>query len=160
MKIFRPVHCKAYLKKESDGTRIILEEQTKHKFAGEEYISTKPYEKSAWREDKDIKATAVQDYYENGEWKTRDLKDLSECCGEYVEKVYRRRVEEEFDGFLVGITYIKVNGRIGTDYDETHIDCYDDYVWHLFKDYTPTKVGVVYFKNNAKRYVLLDDISE
>ena len=31
-------------------------------------------------------------------------------------------------------------------------------VFHLTKETDKEKVGVVYFKNNAKRYVLIDDM--
>ena len=86
------------------------------------------------------------------------IKDLSSCEGEYVNKKYYERIPCEFDGFIVGITKIKAEGRIGTEWEsDPH---YEEY-GHCFKESTwQPKVGVVYFRNNCKRYVLLDDMEE
>ena len=85
------------------------------------------------------------------------LKDLSDFCGEGVEKIYRERVKKSFNGFLVGYTHIDVKGEIGTDFYD---DCYRSYN-HVFKNVTDKpKVAVVYFRNNCKRYVLPEDLEE
>lgn len=149
MKIFRKVHCKAYMEKYWDGVSLVCSETD---YRG----ITKVVDKSCWDDNTGVRVIAKQTWYEHGEWLEEQIADLSNFEGDSVEKSYRRRVEEPFDGFLVGITRVKVTGRIGTDYDE------DEYraVWHLFKETGTVPVGVVYFKNNAKRYVLLDDIED
>lgn len=136
MKLFERVHCKAYMAKHSDGIHMeVYNEDGTPCMRGLDYTK-KVYARNM--DDEDI------------------IADLSEFCGQTVHKVYRKRKEEEFDGFLVGVTQIKCEGEIGTDMD---------YGWdgrgfyHFIKTttYNP-KVGVVYFKNNCKRYVLLEDM--
>ena len=157
MKIFQKVHCKAYLKKEWDGISLVCTKNTDLANIGG--FSRFPAAGSSWREDEDISVTATQMVYENGKWDIKDIKNLSSFEGEYVDKRYRKRIEEEFDGFLVGITYITTTGRIGTDCsDFLYYDCVETRK-HLTKETHQEKVGVVYFKNNAKRYVLLDDMN-
>lgn len=135
MKLFTKVHCKAYMKKISDGVYIALTDEN-----GKSVSS--PQEAKI--------AIACKS---NGEI----IKDLSDFDGDCVEKTYRQRTKKSFNGFLVGYTYIDVKGLIGTDY---HEDCYHSYKF-LSKDVTDKpKVAVVYFRNNCKRYVLLDDIEE
>lgn len=135
MKIFTKVHCKAYMKKISDGVHIQI-----YNKKGELAQSHREWDT----------ATAYKD--------DTEIADLSGWCGESVEKEYRERVEKSFNGFLVGYTHIKVKGLIGTDlnYDFRGVE-------HLmlFKEITEKpKVAVVFFKNNCKRYVLLEDLEE
>lgn len=151
MKIFQKVHCRGYLKKESDG--VVLECS----------VNGQPSSVSCWDVDENVKVIAKRYYYEGDGWKEETLADLSNFEGDSVEKTYRHRVEEKFDGFLVGFTKIIVSGRIGTDYDEEHIYAgeygeHHRYYHHLFKERNYEKVGVVYFKNNVKRYVKLEDM--
>ena len=162
MKIFRKVHCKAYLKKQSDGVRLDCWKKIFYNFGGKEGWSEEPAKGSTWGEDEKIRVLAIKSVYEDGMWKDKQIADLSSFEGETVEKVYRHRVEEEFDGFLVGITNIVVTGRIGTDYDMVPYNMNGDLegIYHLTKDVDYQKVGVVYFKNNSKRYVLLDDMED
>ena len=137
-KLFVKVNCKAYLAKYHDGVYIQFYSDN-GEYLNDRYIKTC----------KD-KAVAIA-YNNSGE----EIKDLSEFCGESVEKVYRKRVEENFNGVVVGYTSIKVKGIIGTDwYDNT----YTEY-GHCFKK-TTEKVAcaVVFFKNNCKRYVPLNDL--
>lgn len=141
MKIFRKVHCKAYLEKYSDGVRLFCEQNN---------IQT---HENRWNEQIIVKAMK----FDPEKRETEEIADLSEFCGETVSKQYRRRIEAEFDGFLVGITHIVTSGKIGTDYND---DPYCGDYYHLTKKTKSEKVGVVYFKNNAKRYVLLSDIEE
>ena len=157
MKIFKKVHCKAYLKKHKDGVFLRCSKKVETKF-GE--ISQPVSDQRWWNEDEKIEVKAIQDVYENGMWTEKELKDLSSFEGETVEKLYRKRTEEEFDGFLVGVTNIIVSGRIGTDYDMYPGDMGGGLrgLYHLTKYTDYQKVGVVYFKNNSKRYVLLDDM--
>lgn len=135
MKLFTKVHCKAYMKKTSDGVHIKIYDKS-----GNPTQNRRDWD-SAFG-------------YKN----ETQLADLSGWCGESVEKEYRERVEKSFNGFLVGYTRINIKGEIGTDltYDfrggENRI---------VFKEITEKpKVAVVFFKNNCKRYVLLDDLEE
>lgn len=152
MKIFQKVHCKAYLKKQSDGVALVCQKP----IVG--FNAYMPAEGNCW--DEPIKVTATKLEYKNGRWETKEIADLSSFEGESVDKRYRVRVEEEFDGFLVGITYITTTGQIGTSMSEVPYNMSGDLteVFHLTKTTKQEKVGVVYFKNNAKRYVLMEDI--
>jgi len=135
MKIFTKVHCKAYMKKISDGVYIQI------------YNKDGGFAQS------------------RREWDTAEafkgkekLADLSDWCGESVEKEYRERVEKSFNGFLVGYTRINIKGLIGTD---TAWDFRGVESKTVFKEITDKpKVAVVFFKNNCKRYVLLEDLEE
>lgn len=152
MKIFQKVHCKAYLAKHHDGVALVCSEVDK---SG---CFEMPVQGNSWS--KPIKVIATKSEYKNGSWTLTDIADLSSFEGESVEKQYRIRVKEEFDGFLVGITYITTTGRIGTDMTMHPYNMNGDLeeIYHLTKQTNKEKVGVVYFKNNAKRYVLLDDM--
>lgn len=138
MNIFQKVHCKAYLKKVRDGVYIQLFNPD-GTFCHEDTIT-------------DFESKAIA--YKGDEV----LKDLSDFSGDCVEKTYRERVETEFDGILVGITHVDVKGLIGTDCGSNAIGREYGYCSKEIKE--RPKVGVVYFKNNAKRYVLLSDITE
>lgn len=138
MKLFQKVHCTAYLKKISDGVHIRF-----YNGDGTSYDGNYPT-------DVNVKAIA---YNKNDE----EIADLSEFSGQSVEKTYRARVEEEFNGFLVGFTRVRVKGIIGTDwidgpYCQEHGFCFKE-----IREYP--RVGVVYFKNNVKRYVLPEDMN-
>lgn len=154
MKIFQKVHCKAYLKKYHDGICLNCWEEK----GNEDFLMSHPAVGSSWKNP--IRVTAVKTEYTSKGYETKEIADLSGFEGETVEKQYRIRVEEEFDGFLVGITRITVTGRIGTDMTMHPYNMNGDLeeIYHLTKDTDKQKVGVVYFKNNAKRYVLLDDM--
>ena len=145
-KLFVKVKCRAYMRKIKDGVYIqgfnpdgsmITNGRNRFNY-GDKLIA---YGKGPnWEED-------FQDV---------ELKDLSSCEGDSVTKKYRERIEEEFTGVVVGYTTVKCEGLLGTDwYDES----YSDEFCFIFKEttYAP-KVAVVYFKNNCKRYVLLDDL--
>ena len=152
MKIFQKVHCMAYLKKHSDGVALSC------------YVVDRsgafemPAQGSSWKEP--IKVIATKTEYKDGKWTQEDIADLSEFEGESVDKQYRVRVEEEFDGFLVGMTNIVTTGQIGTDMTmhPYNMDGDLEEIYHLTKTTNKEKVGVVYFKNNAKRYVLPEDM--
>ena len=140
-KLFTKVRCKAYLKKAHDGTFIGFEDSLGIP------VDTQTVDSA------DIRAFV---------WRYNPEKFIHEKAeelgweGSSVEKTYRERIEEEFSGFVVGYTRVKVKGRIGTDWE---CDYYHREYGHCFKtadDYP--KVAVVYFKNNCKRYVLLEDM--
>lgn len=155
MKIFQKVHCKSYLQKYSDGV-FLRTWQTLS--AGDFGVIKERATGNSWGEPIFVKA--YKNEYINGMWEEKELADLSSFEGETVPKEYRRRIEEEFDGFLVGFTHIVVRGQIGTDTSDYVYNMNGDLreVYHLTKHTEMKKVGVVYFKNNAKRYVPIEDI--
>ncbi len=141
-KLFSKVRCHAYLKKHHDGINIVV------------YDKYGNVLQSGVTTDSCCKAVAQRYDMDKGEYV--EIADLSEWSGQSVEKTYRIRVEEEFTGFVVGYTRIKVKGEIGTDWcDEPYIEEYG-YCSKWIKEYP--KVAVVYFKNNGKRYVLPEDM--
>lgn len=143
-KLFAKVRCAAYLKKIKDGVHIIL-------FNPDGTICENKHAHSP-----DCKAIAYAYDYKKGEFV--EIADLSSFECECVEKVFRERIEEEFTGVVVGYTTVKVTGLLGTVWEENYNG---DEFGHCFKEvkYAP-KVAVVYFKNNCKRYVLLEDLQE
>ena len=145
MKLFDRVHCRGYMKVVKDGVRIQLY-NSDGSFCSENTVT-----------DLQAKAIAYKTVYDDkGVPYESELEDLSEFCGQSVDKTYRERVEDSFNGVLVGITRVKVKGIIGTDWNDNH---YGSEFGFCFREITENpKVGVVYFKNNCKRYVLLDDI--
>lgn len=144
IKLFNKVHCKAYMKKVHDTVRIQFFNPD-GSFCYDKFVTSY-----------DAKAIAYKfDPEKNEEVEIADLSGFEADC---VEKTYREREEKEFDGFVVGYTRIKVKGLIGTDWiDEPyHKEC-----GYCFKEITEyPKVAVVYFKNNCKRYVLIEDMEE
>ena len=147
MKIFQKVHCRAYMAKAHEYVRIQLFN------ADGTFCEGKSVD--------DYKARAIAYKYDSEKNEEVEIADLSEFDGGCVEKTYRERIEKDFCGVLVGFTKINVKGRIGTDW-ECIPDCgfgsYREY-GHCFKEITDrAKVGVVYFKNNCKRYVLTEDM--
>ena len=146
MNIFQKVKCKAYMAKAHDTVRIQLFN------ADGTFCDTKTVD--------DYKAKAIAYKYDPDKHEEVEIKDLSEFDGGFVEKIYRERIEEDFCGVLVGFTRINVKGRIGTDWECVNYGFGDIREYgHCFKtrDEYP-KVGVVYFKNNCKRYVLMEDM--
>ena len=145
MQLFKKVHCKAYLKKIKDGVYIQF------------FNPDGTYYNDRFVYDYNIKAIAYKTKLDENMMNCdEELADLSEFDGSYVEKTYRERVECEFDGFVVGYTKINTKGKIGTDWDSGEYVREHGYCWREITE--RPKVAVVYFKNNIKRYVLLDDI--
>lgn len=142
MKIFKKVRCKAYLKKINDSVHIFMTDKNGDVISSSYVSDVFGITAKAYKFDK-----TKNDFVE--------IADLSGFEGEGVEKVYRERVEETFNGVIVGVTEVNVRGIIGTDwYEDEHREfgfCFKNITEH-------PKVAVVYFKNNMKRYVLLDDI--
>lgn len=140
VKLFTKVHCKAYMANADDTVHIVM-----YKENGEPVTAK-------WA-NQNATAYAVKLNEDTGE--DMVIKDLSEFDGDGVEKVYRERIECEFDGFLVGYRRLNVKGTIGTDWYE---DDYHSY-GYCFRNITDRpKVAVVYFKNNCKRFVLPEDM--
>ena len=135
-KLFVKVKCKAYLKKANDGVHIEFFDHNGM------FYSNKIV--------RDTEGAAIA--YKNG----KQFKDLSDFCGESVTKIYRERIEEEFTGIVVGYTKINMEGIIGTDWE---YDSYCGEYGHCFKKITKRpKVAVVYYQNNCKRYVPVEDL--
>lgn len=142
-KLFSKVRCKAYMAKANDSVRIELYDRDGNLITSNNV--------------RDYKATATAYRYDPDKNEEVEIAGLSAFCGEGVEKTYRERKEDEFTGILVGYTTVKCKGIIGTDWNS---DEHYDY-GYCFKSttYAP-KLGVVYFKNNCKRYVLPEDMTE
>lgn len=155
MKIFIPVHCKAFLQKYHDGVRLEIWERKQYADFG---YADERAKGNAWSNPVIVKA--IKSEYTKDGWKEHEIADLSDFEGNSVPKQYRQRVEDEFDGFLVGFTRIVVSGEIGTDTSSVVYNMNGDLeeVFHLTKRTNKEKVAVVYFKNNAKRYVPIDDM--
>lgn len=141
-RIFIKVRCRAYMKKVKDGVCIVM-------YNPDGTVCTERYMRSYHG-----KAVAIRTDYEK--MQDVEIADLSEFCGESVEKVYRERTEETFTGFVVGYTTLKCKGTIGTDWIDSPYGgdfgfCFKYTTWQ-------PEVAVVYFKNNCKRYVLPEDI--
>lgn len=142
MKIFQKVRCKGYVKKFYDGVYI------QFFYPDGEFC----YDKTVT----DYKARAVAYKLVPESSEPVEIKDLSEFDGDSVEKVWRKRVDADFTGVLVGFTTVNMSGYIGTDWCD---NIYGEEYGFCFKEVVKTaKVGVVYFKNNVKRYVLEEDI--
>ena len=139
IKLFQKVRCGAYLKKISDGVHIRLYNGDGTEFEGK--YPTK-YDTRAYA------------YNTDGD----RIADLSDFSGQSVEKIYRKRIEEDFEGFIVGYTRIEVKGIIGTDWNDNPHGGDFGFCFKEIREYP--KVGVVYFKNNCKRYVLPEDMVE
>lgn len=155
MKLGDKVHCKAYLQKFSDGVHLATWDRAD---AGDFGYIEEPAKGNAWG--KPIIVKAMKTEYTSDGWKTKEIADLSDFEGNTVPKQYRRRVEAEFDGVFVGFTHIVVSGEIGTDMTMHVFNMSGDLeeVFHLTKTTKKEKVGVVYFKNNARRYVPVEDM--
>lgn len=142
MKIFQKVRCKGYIKKIHDGMYIQFF-YPDGKFCYDKAVT-------------DYKARAVAYKLIPESSEPVVIKDLSEFDGDSVEKVWRKRVEADFTGVLVGFTTVNMSGYIGTDWETPD---YSREYGHCFKVVEKTaKVGVVYFKNNVRRYVLEEDM--
>ena len=141
-KLFVKVRCRAYMKMAKDGVFIVM------------YNPDGTVCEDRLMKSYNGKAVAMKRNFENGD--DIEVEDLSEFCGQCVEKTYRERVEADFIGVVVGYTTIKANGLIGTDWNDSP---YGGDFGYCFKNTTlAPKVAVVYFKNNCKRYVLLEDM--
>jgi hypothetical protein len=139
IKLFKKVHCKSYLKRIYDGTHIVIYDQ--HGYVNSENTEAGKIVNA------ECKAFAITNHGEV---------DL-EFDGSSVKKRYYEKAEKEFDGFIVGTKDITVSGQIGTDWYE------DDYQFYRYCFKNPeeiVKCGVVYFQNNRKRYVPMEDIEE
>lgn len=147
MKLGDKVHCHAYLRKYYDGVYLFVSKPNGEMVKG-----------NTWGEPYDVRAYK-NDYTKDG-WGSKEIADLSAFEGESVPKRYRQRVECEFDGVFVGWTHIVVSGRIGTDTSMMVCDMegHLEEVYHLTKNTEKQKVAIVYFRNNARRYVPVEDM--
>ena len=86
-RIFIKVRCRAYMKKANDGVCIVM-------YNPDGTACTEKYMRHHGR------AVAVRP--DDEKMQDVEIADLSEFCGQCVEKVYRERVEDSFTGFSVG----------------------------------------------------------
>lgn len=144
VKLFSKVRCRAYLKPAKDGVHIAMYDEYGSLITDNHMNSYHG------------KALALK--FDQEKMEDVEIADLSEFCGETVEKTYRKRVEEDFTGVVVGYRQVKTKGIIGTDWnDSSHGGDFG----YCFKQTTEApKVAIVFFKNNSKRYVLPDDMEE
>lgn len=135
--LFSRVKCRAYLREKKDGIYIEVRGGE-----GKDVV----YEP--------LKAYAVRSVHHSE--KTEIIADLSNWDGESVKKTYRERTEANFTGVVVGYKRIDRSGYIGTNW-ETPL--YGREYGYLFKEIDDRpEVAVVYYRNNKKRFVLLDDM--
>lgn len=146
-RLFSMVHCRAYLRKVKDGVHIDMYNLDGSTYSGR-FVQNHDQ----------VKAIACKSNPDDPIGGYMEIADLSEFCGQAVEKVYRERIEENFTGCVVGYTTVKVKGLLGTDWND---DPYSGDFGFCFKETTEApKVAVVYFKNNCKRLVPLNDLEE
>lgn len=140
MNLFSKVHCYAYLKEVQDGAYIEVKSADGKQLNGNAFPAD---------------ATATGHYYDSDG--NEYTKDLSSFDGDSIEKVYRVRTELEFSGVIVGFINLIVKASIGTDWDDNPYNPHG----YCYKEPTEKpRVALVYFRNNSKRYVLLEDMIE
>lgn len=141
--LFSRVKCRAYLREKKDG--IYIEVRDKDGKVISPNRVTEP-----------LSAYAVR--YDPWLEKPEIIADLSNWDGESVKKIYRERTEADFTGVVVGFKQIDRSGYIGTDWETPP---YGREYGHFFKEIDDRpEVAVVYYRNNKKRFVLLDDMEE
>ena len=144
IKLFAKVHCKGYMAKIRDTVHIQLYDSSGREVRNADTVN-------------DYNSKAIAYRYDEDRNEEVQIADLSEFDGGSVEKTYYERTEAEFDGVLVGYMRLNVKSLIGTDWYEDEHRSYG----YCFKKVTEKpKVGVVYFRNNSKRYVLVEDLEE
>ena len=163
IKLFTKVKCSAYYRKNQDGVYISME--TKNGIIFDKKIidsSVDDIKAIAYIRNPEIKCDNkgrilnIDDLEHIKDWHI-PIADLSEFCGETVEKTYYDRIEDEFEGVIVGYKNLVVTGYLGTDWYEDDERSYG-YCFKKSKDVV--KVARVFFKNNCSRLVPLDAIKE
>lgn len=132
--LFQRCRCKAYLKKVRDSAYIHRMEPWETESGEEEFVLE--YGNHVVPEDAPM---------------------VSPCEGVYdIEKTYYGRRELEFTGVCVGFKTIKTEGYLGVEYVDPP---YGNPFHRVFKEpKTQVDCAIVYFANNQKRFVPLDDI--
>ena len=139
--LFSRVKCWAYLREKKDG--IYIEVRDKDGKVIYPNRVTEPLSAYAVRFDPRLEKLEI-------------IADLSNWDGESVKKIYRERTEADFTGVVVGYIRIDRSGYIGTIWETPP---YGGEYGHLFKEIDDRpEVAVVYYRNNKKRFVLLDDM--
>lgn len=143
VKLFSMVKCKAYLERVKDSVHIV-------QYNEDGTICFDGYQTQ-------LHGKAIAYKFDADKGEEVEIADLSEYCGQSVEKTYRVRKEQEFVGCVVGYTRVNTKALIGTDWNDSPFTAEFGF---CFKEITECpKVAVVYFKNNCKRYVLPEDIT-
>lgn len=139
--LFSRVKCRAYLREKKDG--IYIEVRDKDGNVIYPHRVTEPLSAYAVRFDPRLE-------------KLERIADLSNWDGESVKKIYRERTEAKFTGVVVGYIRVDRSGHIGTIWETPP---YGKEYGHLFKEIDDRpEVAVVYYRNNKKHFVLLDDM--
>lgn len=131
MKLFEKVKCKGFYKKVYDGTYIFLDE---------------------------INLTAT---HMNSN--SQDTNCVVEENVDRVEKTYYKHVNQTFCGVIVGFTDIKVTGYLDVIYNDAVDVGVGVLPEQFFVKKTPKyvcKCAIVYYANNKKHYVPIEDIVE
>lgn len=137
---FRTVKCTGYLKKVNDG-RFILNDNNVCQYV--DLNSKDKPDEGFYRDECDMC------------W----VKDIEEYCGslEFL-KTYYQIVKKEFTGMCVGYKDIIITSWLYMDAYDNYNGTEIDYVGKQAKDVI--RCGVVYFADNRKRYVPLDNMVE
>ena len=142
-KLFAIVKCKAYLERVKDSVHIV-------QYNEDGTICSGKYQAQ-------MHGKAIAYKFDADKGEEVEIADLSDYCGQSVDKIYRQRVEQEFVGCVVGYTRVDVACVIGTDWFSHPLNGSE--FGFCFKEITESpKVAVVYFKDNCRRYVLPEDI--
>lgn len=161
IKLFTKVKCSAYYRKNQDGTCISMETKNGN-LIDEKHIHSPEIKAIAYMRNPEIKCDNkgriinIDDLEHIKDWYI-PIADLSEFCGETVEKTYYDRIEDEFEGVIVGYKNLVVTGYLGTDWYE---DDERSYGYCFKKPKDVVKVARVYFKNNCSRLVPLDAMTD
>lgn len=145
IKLFHKVQCHAYMKKISDGVciQVYKEDGT--------FYSNPP---KVFKNNDKLIACGI-----NPETRmSYEIKDLSSCDGDSVSKTYYERSEGEFKGVLVGYKHLCCQAQLGTDWGSGYDG--SEYGYCFRYETSSPLVGIVYFRNNAKRYVLPEDMED
>lgn len=133
MKLFDKVKCKGFYKKFNDGRWLYLDKKTLTADAMDNNLTD-------WKNDGTVEKNV-----------------------EYIEKTYYQHVDKHFCGVIVGYKDIIVTGYLDAIYEEgcdvgIGVTPEAFYVSKRTKDIV--KCAVVYYANNMKHYVPLEDILE
>nr|DAH12924.1 MAG TPA: hypothetical protein [Caudoviricetes sp.] len=133
MKLFDKVKCKGFYKPFKDGRWLYLDRET-------------------------LTADAMDNNLADGNNDGTVEKNV-----EYIEKTYYQHVDKNFSGVIVGYKDIVVTGYLDAVYEEgcdVGIGITPDAFYVSKRAKETVKCAVVYYANNMKHYVPLEDVLE
>lgn len=133
MKLFDTVKCKGFYKPFTDGKWLYLDRET-------------------------LTADAMDNNLADGSNDGTVEKDV-----EYIEKTYYQHVDKNFSGVIVGYKDIVVTGYLDAVYEEgcdVGIGITPDAFYVSKRAKETVKCAIVYYANNMKHYVPLEDVLE